>query len=1519
MASSSSSSSTTASPADGIRRYDVFLSFRGEDTRNSFTDHLFDALIRAGLHTFRDDDEIERGEQVTQAIRRAIEASDASIVVLSSNYADSTWCLDELWLVLEERRVRNHFVLPVFYHVDPSDVSKDFMIQVKSSGTGSRWTVHNVNRWKAALTEVADLAGLVLSGPETVFLKKIVDTIYNKLDRKQVYLPPSLIGMDARVKEINSWLKQPDSGFLVICGMGGSGKTTLAWYVVYSNWQNFDNISIIEDIGSRCKEPHDLLQLQENLYGDILGGKKRKIPSVCQGTFKIEETLQKKRALIVLDDIVDQSHLYAFLGSGNINKQSKIIITTRENNTLKWFESRSWRCQEYKMKLLDDNESLELLSLHAFRSKIVMEGYKDLAKKVLKYCDGNPLALEVLGSSLQEDNSIASWKSALNLLEKDIHPGIHHVLIRSYNLLPYDTDRELFLHIACFFVGMDMDYVVKILEHEYSAMSRIKILVKRCLLSISPNKKLLMHPLIQEMGRTIVHQESPKDPAKRSRVWCNKESYDLLRKRMGSKTMEGLALDMKMLRDQGMYALKDSGFRTDSLKNMENLKLLQLKYVQLTGSFENFSEQIRWICWHGFHERTVPLDLFMENLVALDMSYSCLEIFELPMVLQLLKFLNLQDSHNLCEIHSLFLLPNLETLILWNCHSLDYVCETIGGLTNLVLLNMSGCENMCKSLGKIRTFSLPLTLQRLFLKDCYIECTDYIPFRFSVQSFLQYLNLGNSLFEFLPDYSHLKSLRVLDLTLCSRLKRLLCLPSTLAELYVYYCASLEKITFQSCQFTLQEFGYEGCTSLCEIEGFIELMPLVKLDEADLGHMKWLKEYQNHEVFLVGDAELTKGRSPQLQMLYEFNIMSTSLPDIKDANLIPEYISESPFLSFDVPLCPKDKRLKGLNITFKYTTSDDESWAWFAKISTTNGVDLMYNPIIFGKPAFGEVAVWLSYWPIGNTLQVGDKVYVSIIVVNGLEIRECGANLVYTDDEGANETMELVDSLGGGLSRFQLTTGAYYLCRRDFFELIEAGKGTPGWFRILVGDNIDYTEIRGWRKTGIPQPSEQSFTELKTIRCTIHGPESEHFYKIAEMSKSSFVNITEDLTSSIHETMKSVSLERRFQTGKNTQLHGEDDSKASSPNSSERVKLFVGQFPKHLTEAQLIAVFEEFIHVDEVCIIKDKATNASRGCCFVICPSREEADKAVDTLHNQITLPGASSPLQVKYADGELERLEHKLFIGMFPKNVSEEEVLTLFSQHGTIKDLQILRGSQETSKGCAFVKYETKEQAVSAIESLNGKHKMEGSTVPLVVKWADTEKERQARKAQKAQSRDFTLASLHPTSFGALPTRYIKDYGYQATGSYGLMQNQSPFPNLSPTLPNAFLYGGYPPDYYTGSAFPTVPRLLNPLPISGGIRPFSGSAPDHVEGPPGANLFIYHIPQHFGDEELANAFRGFGRVLSSKVFVDKATGVSKCIGFVSYDSPAAAQAAITSMNGFQLGGKKLKVQLKRDDKQNKPD
>nr|XP_048336978.1 disease resistance protein RPV1-like [Ziziphus jujuba var. spinosa] len=104
--------------------YDVFLSFRGEDTRNNFTSHLYSALCQKGIYTFLDDDKLERGKSISPELLKAIENSRCSVIVLSENYASSSWCLDELVKILECREAFKQIVLPIFYHVDPSHVRK---------------------------------------------------------------------------------------------------------------------------------------------------------------------------------------------------------------------------------------------------------------------------------------------------------------------------------------------------------------------------------------------------------------------------------------------------------------------------------------------------------------------------------------------------------------------------------------------------------------------------------------------------------------------------------------------------------------------------------------------------------------------------------------------------------------------------------------------------------------------------------------------------------------------------------------------------------------------------------------------------------------------------------------------------------------------------------------------------------------------------------------------------------------------------------------------------------------------------------------------------------------------------------------------------------------------------------------------------------------------------------------------------------------------------------------------------
>lgn len=159
MASSSTQKPSSSSAPTGKCNFDVFLSFRGEDTRYNFTDHLFQHLKRVGINTFRDD-KLQRGEEIAQELLESIEGSRFSIIVFSENYAHSKWCLDELAKIMECRKKKDQIVLPVFYHVDPSDVRN------QKGSFGEAFANHEIHvdeekvqRWKAAMNKAGSLSG----------------------------------------------------------------------------------------------------------------------------------------------------------------------------------------------------------------------------------------------------------------------------------------------------------------------------------------------------------------------------------------------------------------------------------------------------------------------------------------------------------------------------------------------------------------------------------------------------------------------------------------------------------------------------------------------------------------------------------------------------------------------------------------------------------------------------------------------------------------------------------------------------------------------------------------------------------------------------------------------------------------------------------------------------------------------------------------------------------------------------------------------------------------------------------------------------------------------------------------------------------------------------------------------------------------------------------------------------------------------------------------------------------------
>nr|XP_011461512.1 PREDICTED: TMV resistance protein N-like [Fragaria vesca subsp. vesca] len=147
-----------------FRTYDVFLSFRGQDTRKSFTDHLYSGLVQKGIKTFRDDERLtRRGDDISLKILKALEESRIAIIVFSQNYASSVWCLDELVQILRCREIKQQRVVPIFYKVDPSEIRN----QTGRIGEALAFDEQRLDkdekviRWRAALREVAELSGWI--------------------------------------------------------------------------------------------------------------------------------------------------------------------------------------------------------------------------------------------------------------------------------------------------------------------------------------------------------------------------------------------------------------------------------------------------------------------------------------------------------------------------------------------------------------------------------------------------------------------------------------------------------------------------------------------------------------------------------------------------------------------------------------------------------------------------------------------------------------------------------------------------------------------------------------------------------------------------------------------------------------------------------------------------------------------------------------------------------------------------------------------------------------------------------------------------------------------------------------------------------------------------------------------------------------------------------------------------------------------------------------------------------------
>ncbi|XP_039375434.1 CUGBP Elav-like family member 2 isoform X22 [Mauremys reevesii] len=435
---------------------------------------------------------------------------------------------------------------------------------------------------------------------------------------------------------------------------------------------------------------------------------------------------------------------------------------------------------------------------------------------------------------------------------------------------------------------------------------------------------------------------------------------------------------------------------------------------------------------------------------------------------------------------------------------------------------------------------------------------------------------------------------------------------------------------------------------------------------------------------------------------------------------------------------------------------------------------------------------------------------------------------------------------------------------------------------------------------------------------------------------------------------------------------------------DAIKMFVGQIPRSWSEKELKELFEPYGAVYQINVLRDRSQNPpqSKGCCFVTFYTRKAALEAQNALHNIKTLPGMHHPIQMKPADSEKSNAveDRKLFIGMVSKKCNENDIRVMFSPFGQIEECRILRGpdglsrvhsiNMESSRGCAFVTFSTRAMAQNAIKAMHQSQTMEGCSSPIVVKFADTQKDKEQRRLQQQLAQQMqqlnTATWGNLTGLGGLTPQYLALL-QQATSSsnlgafsgiqqmavaastanstagaamnsltslgtlQGLAGATVGLNNINALAGMAALNGGLGATGLTNGTAGTMDALTQaysgiqqyaaaalPTLYSQSLLQQQSAAGSQKEGPEGANLFIYHLPQEFGDQDILQMFMPFGNVISAKVFIDKQTNLSKCFGFVSYDNPVSAQAAIQAMNGFQIGMKRLKVQLKRSKNDSKP-
>ncbi|KAB2010822.1 hypothetical protein ES319_D10G270100v1 [Gossypium barbadense] len=693
-----------------LMKHQVFLSL-GEDTRLNFTNHLVNALEKVGINVFPDNETLKKGEKLPPTYSRAISASNLSILVLSADYASSKSCLVELSDIM----IRKH------YSTDKHIVLPGGHFKTSFEEHESEQPADRVEQWKTALEEVGKLKGWHIEGgkfdrPEAAYIKDVVEYVIKKLTNIGFEsASEELVGIEYQKNAILKLIKQKDRRVIGLWGMGGQGKTTLAEAVYKKFSSEFESHPFLQNVKEEIKKKGKESLRNEFLSKLLESNVDVGTPSI--GSTLTQERLNKKKVLVVLDD-VDDSDQIDYMGVKHFGYGSKTIITSRDRKVLK---------------------SGGADTIHEQLNPAV--GFQDLSRRFVKYSQGNPLALKVLGSDLNK-RSKNYWENAL----KSSYDGLDLV------------EQNIFLDIACFFKGEPMKRAKRILSGCYKgAECGINKLVDKCLINVSTSywrystiwtsgifgDAISMHDTLEEMGKDIVYQES-KTLGKCSRLWNLKHVKEVLKYNKETDRIQGINVDMSRIGNllfqpsvfESMINLRCIFFycpRSWLMKEDEDYKKLNTYQDDIISLLD----ELRYLRWDYYPFKSLSSSFNPKNLVGLELKYGNMEQLwnEVHHDLVHLREIDLFSCKNLKKIPNLLGALNLERLDCDNCESLVEL-PSLAHLTSVKILRLGGCRSL-KKFPEIPNNFDELDLSETGIKEVpdFIEHLDR----------LQWLTLTNSM------------------------------------------------------------------------------------------------------------------------------------------------------------------------------------------------------------------------------------------------------------------------------------------------------------------------------------------------------------------------------------------------------------------------------------------------------------------------------------------------------------------------------------------------------------------------------------------------------------------------------------------------------------------------------------------------------------------------------------------------------------------------------------------------------